>query len=354
MASEASAAAPSCCCCLCGLLYDSGDGRTHGAKFQCHACNAAEKQMRRNLGSRKELETIPEEEQKAFFRRLQDEKKAAGKYLPWKTVKAQLIALVTTRHITESSSDVTTEELPLSVWQTRGWDKETVENCPREWCETLKVHLYKVPTKKVVWREVHQSVTERILRQEQEAEKTRRKKNKKASEDDLDLPEAAPKDKDEKDEQKEEKAAAAAVRKTQASNQKKNMVAAKSIGQLSNDLQAMTRAYKKASGVSETVEKVFQEILSQVELWLGAAKSTLQLAEDDRAKKGEVELPPLPFDVGELRTQHQTCAEVIKNLKPFMPAPKPKPAPKRKADEDQQNGEAAPAKAKRVRGKKPN
>ena len=337
---------------MCGLLYDSIDGRKHGAKFYCLACNAAEKQLRRNLGSKQELESIPAEEQQAFFRRLQEENKACGKYLPWKTVRAQLIALVTTRHITENSSEVTTQELPLSVWVKQGWEKETVETCPREWSESLKTYLYKVPIKQVVWKEIHQKVTERILRQEKEAEKSRRKKNKKGSEDDLDLPEAAAADKDEKDDQKEEKAAAAALRKTQSANQKKNMVAAKSIGQLSSDLQAMTKVYKKVTDVTEAVDKVFQETVSQVELWLGAAKSTLQLAEDDRTKQGEIELPPLPFDAGDLRTQHKTCAEVIKNLKPFLPAPKPKPAPKRKA-EDEQNGEAEPPKAKRVRGKKP-
>ena len=257
---------------MCGLLYDSEDGRTHGAKFYCLACNAAVKQLSRNVGSKKELEAIPMEEQQAFFRRLQEEKKAGGKYLPWKTVRAQLIALVTTRHITESSSEVTTEELPLSVWEKQGWEKETVENCPREWSETLKIYLYKVPIKKVVWKENHQKVTERILRQEQEVEKSRCKKNKKGSEDDLDLPEAAAPEKDEKDDQKEEKAAASAMRKTQSANQEKNMVAAKRIGQLSNDLQA--KVFKKVTDVTEAVDKVFQETLSQVELWLGAAKST--------------------------------------------------------------------------------
>ena len=76
------------------------------------------------MGSKSELEALPEEEQKQFFRRLQEEKKAAGKVLPWKTVKAQLIAMSVTRHITENSTDVTTEELPLTVWQTRGRDCE--------------------------------------------------------------------------------------------------------------------------------------------------------------------------------------------------------------------------------------
>ena len=291
MADSASAAAPpgaSSCCCFCGLWYETTSGRSHGQKFYCHVCNAADKQLRRNLGEKSELEALPEEEQKQFFRRLQEERKAAGKYLPWKTVRAQLIAMKVTRHITEQSTDVTTEELPLTVWQARGWDAETVKNCPREWSETLKIHLYKVPTKKVVWKEVHQSVSERILRQEREAEKVRKGKKVKnaGSEDDMDLPEAQSTEKDKgKNEQKEAKAAEAAVRKTQQMNNKMNMAAAKSVGQLSNDLQSLTKAYSKASNIPENVNTTCQETHEKLAKWVGAAKATLQQAEDEPRKE---------------------------------------------------------------------
>ena len=361
MADETAAAAAgaSCCCFLCGLMYDSSAGRTHGVRFQCYGCNAADKMLRRNLGSRKELESIPDESQKAFFQRLQEEKKTGGKQLPWKTVRAQLIALQTTRHISETTSDITTEELPLTVWETRGWPKETVEACPREYSETLKLYLYKVPTKKVVWKEIHQQVSERILKQEQEARKPRRKKGKKAgSEDDMDLPEEVEQEKDaQKNEKKEEKAAEVAARKTQSANTKKNMLAAKSIGQLSNDLQAMTKAYKKVSNLPDNVEAACKDAMAKVELWVGAAKSTMQLAEDERAKAGELALPELPYDMVEVRTLHQTCTEVIKNLKPHSPAPKPKPAPKRKAEAEnkgEDTGKEKPPTGKRLRGKTAN
>ena len=53
----------------------------------------------------------------------------------------------------------------------------------------------------------------------------------------MDLPEEVEQDKDaQKNEKKEEKAAEVAARKMQSANTKKNMLAAKSIGQLSNDL----------------------------------------------------------------------------------------------------------------------
>ena len=165
-----------CCCCLCGLWYAEDGGRQHGYKFTCHACGNADRQLRRNLGSRSEVEQLPHEDQVQFYRRLHEEKKQGGKKLPWKTVKAQLIAMVTTRHITTASTGVETEELPLSVWVTRGWEKEVIETCPREWSDSLKTYLYKVPIKKSLWRETHERINERILRQEREATKSKNKK----------------------------------------------------------------------------------------------------------------------------------------------------------------------------------
>ena len=94
----------------------------------------------------------------------------------------------------------------------------------------------------------------------------------------------------------------------------------------------MTKAYKKVSTLPFNVEAAFKETMAKEELWTGAAKSTMQLAEDERAKTGELALPQLPYDMVEGRTWNQTCTEVIQNLKPHMPAPKPKAVPKRNAD----------------------
>ena len=81
----------------------------------------------------------------------------------------------------------------------------------------------------------------------------------------------------------------------------------------------------------------------------------LQQAEDENAKAGDVELPALPFETGDVKTLHQTCLEVIKNLKTHMPAPKAKAATKRKetADSETASGQADPKAApkRRVRAK---
>jgi len=295
-----------------------------------------------------------------FFRRLQEEKKQGGKYLSWKTIRAQLIAMVTTRHITSASTSVETEELPLSVWTTRGWEKDAVENCPREWSEELKTYVYKVPTKKSLWRETHERVSERILRQEREAAKTKGKKGKRVEgEEELDLPEAAAGPDEGKQTKKDEKSAEVALRKAKAGNAKKNMLAAKSVGPLSNDLQALTKACNKAVDVPEEIGTAAKHALDSLQRWTAAAKAMLQQAESDSAQAGEVELPSLPYESADVKTLHQTCVEVIKNLKSHMPVPKAKATSKRKdaADGNAADGaaadDAAPKAApkKRLRGK---
>ena len=285
--------------------------------------------------------------------------------MPWKTVRAQLVAMVTTRHITTASTSVETEELPLSVWITRGWEKEVIENCPREYSDELKTHLYKVPTKKSLWQETHQRINERILRQEREAVKIKGKKGKGAASDaELDLPEAGPGTEPSTKSKNEEKSAETALRKAKASNTKKNMIAAKSIGPLSNDLLALTKARNRAVDVPQEIDAAAKEVLGTLDRWTAAAKAMLQQAESESAKIGELELPALPFDTGDVKTLHQTCAEVIKNLKAHVPAPKAKAkaGTKRKdaagemaaeAPEEAAAGEAAPKAApkKRLRGK---
>lgn len=78
-------------CTLCGLLHEPSAGRVHGTRFGCHGCLAADKQLRRGLGSKADLRTLEPEEQRKFFQRLHEEKKQQqGKAIPWITVRAEL------------------------------------------------------------------------------------------------------------------------------------------------------------------------------------------------------------------------------------------------------------------------
>ena len=54
-------------CTLCGLLHEPSAGRVHGTRFGCHGCLAADKQLRRGLGSKADLQTLRAGRAKEIF-----------------------------------------------------------------------------------------------------------------------------------------------------------------------------------------------------------------------------------------------------------------------------------------------
>ena len=65
--------------------------------------------------------------------------------------------------------------------------------------------------------------------------------------------------------------------------------------------------------------------------WVAAAKQTLQDADHPQAQSGEEKLRDLPFEAGDVKTQHLSVVEILKTLRAALPAPKAKPASKAKA-----------------------
>ena len=327
--SDAAAPVAELLCGLCGLLYPAtGHGRVHGQKFTCHACAAADKQLRRGLGNKSELQTLEPEEQKKLFQRLQKEKKAqGGTALPWVTVRAQLITTLTTKQVTSNTAKVRTENLPMGVWLARGWDKDIVEGCPCEKDEKLG-WLYKVPVKSQTWKEAHHEIQERVLKQEKEMTQKRSKtKQKDGDDEDMDVPEP-PKpqgQKTAKAEENEEKKAAQLAKKTAGLNGKVAMTAAKSVGILSSDLAALSKLKNRIeqpipAGISETS----MNSLDTLSAWTGACKQALTLAEKPEVQSGKEAQPLLAFDLNDVKMLHKTCIEVQKSLRPLLPPPKSK------------------------------
>lgn len=317
-------------CVLCGLLYaPSGNGRLRGQKFTCHSCAAADKQLRRGLGDKSELQALEPEEQRKFFQRLQKEKAAqGGSALPWVTVRAQLITTLTTKQVTSNEAKVKTKSLPLSVWLARGWEKEIVEGCPSEKDEALGTLVYRVPVKSQTWKEAHHEIQERILRQEKDmTQKRGKKKPADGDDEEMDVPEP-PKSQGQKAERAEENAEKKALqlaKKTAGVNGKVAMTAAKSVGILSSDLQAVSKLKNRIQqeipeGILETTTKS----LEQLSAWTGACKQAMQLAEKAEVQSGQQAQPPLDFDLNEVKMLHKTCVEVQKSLRPLLPAPKSK------------------------------
>lgn len=318
-------------CTLCGLLHDPSAGRLHGTRFGCHSCLAADKQLRRGLGSKAELQSLEPEEQRKFFQRLQQEKKQQqGKAIPWVTVRAELVTTLCTKQVTSNEAKVKTESLPLTVWLARGWERDIVLRCPVEKDEALQVELYKVPVKSQCWKEAHEEIRERILRQEKEASQKKsrgRAKAGDAEDEELDLPEPPKMKGDEaaKTEKDAEKKALQIAKKAKGLNAKAAMTAAKSVGTLSGDLQAVTKLKDKIQvdipdGILETTTASLEKLTK----WTAACKQALQLAEKAEIQSGAESQPLLPFDLNDVKMLHKTCVEVQKSLRPLLPVPKRK------------------------------
>ena len=243
-------------CTLCNLTHAVESGRVHGRKFTCTPCASADRLLRRGLGSKDELQNLSVEEQHSFFQKLAVEKaNTKDSRIDWKTVRACLLTSLTTRQMTENSAAVDTQFLPKDVWLKQGWPEQTVLNCPKEWNEQYGCDTYQVPVKSMTWKQTYQAVEERILRQEKEATAKRKARPRGAGaaepEEALDLPAPEPAKNGDSSAAAEKKAAraeAAQDKKNQASNQKMQLLAAKAVAPLAQDLQALTKLRARVPG----------------------------------------------------------------------------------------------------------
>ena len=347
-------------CILCNLAYKPEAGRMHGRKFQCVPCASADRLLRRGLGDKSELHSLPVSEQHAFFRKLHDERKAnPDSRMNWQTVRAQLLSSLTTRQLKVTSTTINEEFLPLSVWLTRGWDKETVERNNSEWNEGLNCWTYQVPVKSKTWKQAYEEVEERVLRQERDATLKRSAKKAAPGEEgadgELDVPKAATAGKGEASASAEKKAAkaeAAAQKKAAGTNQKVQLLAAKAVAPLAQDLQSVQKLRLRVTGdLPEGVEGAYAESVEKLKTWNQAAKTALAQWEDAKVQSGETTLTPLPFDLPELKCLRKTVGEVQSALKTLLPAPKAKTAPQKRklAAEDAQATPTAAEPTKQIR-----
>lgn len=75
-----------------------------------------------------------------FFRTLHS-KKPAGGVLNWQTTKAVMCTNIATRQIEQAKDKVKGEWLPASVWETRGWTKETIERQDNRWSNDYNANM---------------------------------------------------------------------------------------------------------------------------------------------------------------------------------------------------------------------
>ena len=331
-------------CKTCKMDFLSSEGRQHGPSFECVTCSSADRLMRRSLGDKSQLQKLSKEEQVEFFKKLHAEKEKGGGKLNWVTIRAQLITSLTTKQVTTSSTNVNTQFLPLSVYLKDGWPEEVVLRCPSEKSETYGCMTYQVPVKSQGWSVAHQEVKERILLQERQATAARGKKKAKGADcqdddDELDLPAAAASstakkaENADKEEKKAAKEQATIEKKNKTHNAKQQMLAAKSMGILTQDLSQLQKLMAKvpADKLEDQVRELCQKTEAKLKDWSTAAKLTVQEADQASALNGQEKLRELPFQAGDVKTEHLSVVEILKTLRAALPAPKAKVKAKAKA-----------------------
>lgn len=339
MASVENSQVETCRCVMCGLMYGSKDGRQHGKLFRCSQCLAVDRTIRRHLGTTADLQDFDAEESMDFFKTMGGSK-VKGSHLQWHTVRASLVKKLTEKQIKSYAAKIDIEELPMTVLLQRGWQEDTVRRFPSYDSSEYGCEVYKVPIKKQTWKQVFETVEERILEREKQASKKRG-----AQAADLDVPLAAGPS-GQNSEKQEERKEAAAEKKKQASNQKIATLAAKSLGCMASTETALTKIINKGEMVPEAdgpAMVVCKDSLAKVKRWAEASRAAVNQQESNKAKSegdSHVELTPLPFDASDLKVLLKQGQEGLKALRDSFPKPKAKakaegtstgePAPKRR------------------------
>jgi len=146
---------------------------------------SVDRTIRRHLGTNADLQDFDAEESTDFFKSLAGSK-VNGAHLQWQTIRASLVKKLTEKQIKSHAAKIDIEELPMSVLLQRGWQEETVRRFPSYESPEYGCEVFKVPIKKQTWKQVFESVEERILEREKQASKKRG-----AQAADLDVPVAA-------------------------------------------------------------------------------------------------------------------------------------------------------------------
>ena len=336
-------------CKLCNRKVAADAGRVHGRSFRCQSCATIERAMHRNLGSTAELGTWSNEDCHAFFQKLHEERGDKSS-LQWTTIRAVLLRKMTERKISSFAATTTITPLPLSVLLVQGWEKEVVERFPKEHSDTYGCDVYKVPIQKLSWKDVFQTIEEKILEQEKEA--TKRRSGKKGKDDDMDVPlSKVPKDQERDD--KSDKKQQQELRKIATHNAKMAGTAAKALGPLSTAEAALTKLLSKAEGkegIDASAASLCREKLVSVTAWGQHCRDAVNAQEKNKAlpaHEAAERLSELPFDSSDLKVLMKQITEGQKALKSSLPK---KAATPKQPEAAGTEGDAEP-KPKRRRGK---
>ena len=158
-------------CASCGRDKDC-EGRSFGGRWACNPCRSIQQQLYRNIGA-SGLAELDEEQKGDFFRACQDSI-GNGRY-QWMTVRAALVKSLCHQRIKSYEKTKTTEELPLSVWISRGWEESVIKKCPTKTDDTLG-ELFCVPVTLVQERGIFRVIEKELLEKEKHAREKKTKK----------------------------------------------------------------------------------------------------------------------------------------------------------------------------------
>ena len=317
MSSGAEAQAPMVCR-LCGCGYAEGEGRVHGRAWTCWAC----------FGQSLEARGFSQEETHDFYRSLKEEK-TDGR-LTYKTLRAVLVKKLTERRIKRFASQVEVEWLPASVLLSRGWDQATLDRFEKEHGEEYGCDVYRVPTRKVTWSEVFESVQDQLLEQEKAISMTRAQ----AKKGEMDVPVTEATSAGQKG-KTAEKAAEQAAKRMRTQNGKVAQEAGKWIAPLRKLPDALAKVVKQAQSAGDRYEgtkadlDLVEELQRKAQAWGDAASRTLLLDQQNKdAETAGLAVTPLgalPFSQQEAKTfqkQAQAASAAVRgNIRKKAPKP---------------------------------
>ena len=202
---------------------------------------------------------------------------------------------------------VEVELLPRSVLLSRGWDDAALDRFEREHSEEYGCEVYRVPTRKLTWSEVFESVQEQLLEQEKGLSMTRAQ----AKKSDMDVPVMEATTAGQKGGTSAEKAAEQAAKRLQTQNQKVAQEVGKWIAPLRKLPDSLGKVVKQVQspgahfhGTKEDLD-LLEDLVRKAQAWGGAASRALLLdqqnADAQKAGVAATPLEPLPYTAAERR-----------------------------------------------------
>ena len=141
-------------------------------RLWCQECNKATTMLHRKLAwPPVSFSSLPEDEQVQFWVKAADKGRMSNGQFDYGQLRGVLKESLTVRKTREFSASIDTEDLPLSVWVSRGWDAEHIKaTCA---CKQDPVHgdVYCVPVRSTKQSAIVQQIEEEIAAAEKAIKK---------------------------------------------------------------------------------------------------------------------------------------------------------------------------------------